>query len=123
MENVHSIIDQPQFICKKCEKELDIHTQLKKHEFTEHSRKVEGADNSSIPIRHSTINMTEEIICCGATSINVNIEEGNKLCDPSLSEVNGKQDDIFEDSTEDGDEQKVYESTEVDEQPSLITTP
>ena len=80
VKNIRSLINQQQFICKKCDRKFDNHTQLKKHKFTEHSTSFISSENSLISIKHSTRNnsVMEEMLLCEDITINMNEETVNE---------------------------------------------
>ena len=101
VKTVRSFINQPQFICKNCDKKFDNHTQLKKHKFTEHSKSFISSETSVSYIKHSTRNnsIAEEMLPCEDITINMDdktLEEENRMITHvPQKDVNKPQEDVF----------------------------
>ena len=83
VKSVRSVIQTPQFVCKKCDFKYNNYTELKKHKVSEHSNILNFSDNSVLSIKHSTRN----------NSISEDINTGNVPNTDTISLLDESKDD------------------------------
>jgi hypothetical protein len=89
VKSIRSDINQPYFLCKKCDDAFDSYSKLKKHKITVHtfSNSMNSLGNKSLlSIKHSTRNnsLSEEMLLCDDITL-FNLGESNST-KPALEE-------------------------------------